>query len=287
MYTDTCPVCGMTVTRKALELPAGHFLVRCCRCGHGFVLLSQAAEENLKVLYDADYSGFRRDTFFEAVVRAEIAHNFVGRIPLGARLLDVGCGNGAFMIVAQEAGYKVSGIDVSPAAVEMCRLRGLRAEVVSFDQMPIKERFDCITMWDVIEHIPALCGYIRTARDLLNPGGYLIIKTPCVAPPVFRMVQCFPWLAGALLHVPAHIQFFSRNSLEALLTSYSFDRIEWLRGKRMRAIPPTGSLRKKVGRSIVWLTQALGWSGNLYVMVQVASVGRAEDNGDSNQWLAR
>jgi len=72
-------------------------------------------------------------------MREEITCNFVGRIPLGARLLDVGCGDGAFMIVDQEAGYKVRGIDVSPAAVEMCRLRGLRAEVVSLDQMPMKE----------------------------------------------------------------------------------------------------------------------------------------------------
>jgi len=74
-------------------------------------------------------------------VREEIACNFVGRIPLGARLRDVGCGDGAFMIMAQEAGYKVSGIDVSPAAVDMCRLHGVPAEVVSFDQMPMKENW--------------------------------------------------------------------------------------------------------------------------------------------------
>jgi len=58
MYTATCPVCGMTVTRKVLALPAGHFLVRRCRCGHAFVLPSQAAEENLNVLHHANCSGF-------------------------------------------------------------------------------------------------------------------------------------------------------------------------------------------------------------------------------------
>ncbi|MCZ2808970.1 MAG: class I SAM-dependent methyltransferase [Candidatus Bathyarchaeota archaeon] len=83
------------------------------------------------------------------------------------RLLDVGCGAGRHSLYLQKKGFDVLGIDVSPLAIEVCKLRGLKkAKVLSIEDADFKPNsFDTILM---MGNNFGLLGSFNKARRLLN-----------------------------------------------------------------------------------------------------------------------
>jgi len=84
-----------------------------------------------------------------------------------ARVLDVGCGAGRHSLYLQEKGFDVLGIDVSPLAIKVCKLRGLKqAKVMSIEDLDFKPNsFDTIIM---MGNNFGLFGSFSKARKLLN-----------------------------------------------------------------------------------------------------------------------
>ncbi len=81
-----------------------------------------------------------------------------GRLPASGRLLDLGCGNGAFLAHARELrpALELMGVDGSETAVNQVRSRGISAEVadLSNPDLSIFGKFDCVVVMEVIEHLP-------------------------------------------------------------------------------------------------------------------------------------
>ena len=69
------------------------------------------------------------------------------------------------LAAAAEAGFEAHGLDISEAAAEMCRARGLRAVSGDFLTAETDAPFDVITMWDVIEHLPDPVSFVRRAVE--------------------------------------------------------------------------------------------------------------------------
>lgn len=74
----------------------------------------------------------------------------------GASVLDIGAGTGAFVRAANAAGFRASGFDVMPRAIERLKAEGLYDSDV--------ESFDAITMWDSLEHMESPGDWLRRAR---------------------------------------------------------------------------------------------------------------------------
>ena len=98
----------------------------------------------------------------------------------GARLLDVGCGNGQFLAHMRDLGWDVVGIDPDPKAVHIARERfQLEVRHGTLERAVIDaESFDAVTLRHVIEHVPDPVGLLRACRRLLNPQGRLVVVTP-------------------------------------------------------------------------------------------------------------
>ncbi len=79
------------------------------------------------------------------------------------RVLDIGCGAGRVAIHLQEKGFDVLGVDVSPLAVKVCRLRGLKkVRVLSVTQLSRRlGRFDTLLLFG---NNFGLCGTVRRTR---------------------------------------------------------------------------------------------------------------------------
>jgi 2-polyprenyl-3-methyl-5-hydroxy-6-metoxy-1,4-benzoquinol methylase len=97
------------------------------------------------------------------------------------RILDIGCGIGEFAIVMQEAGFDVEAIDESQLAIGA--LRGLRPEVKwhcgnVLEHLDELGRFDLVTMYHVLEHIPNPLAAMEGIKRLLAPGGLLVLEVP-------------------------------------------------------------------------------------------------------------
>ena len=119
-----------------------------------------------------------------------------------ARLLDVGCGDGSFLLAAQREGWEVAGVEINP---EPARRAGLHI-VEAIPQAHQAGPFDCITLWHSLEHMPDINAMMQQLRKLLNRDGTVIIAVPnnnSLQAKVFGK----DWLA---LDVPRHL--YHRNN---------------------------------------------------------------------------
>lgn len=99
----------------------------------------------------------------------------------GARVLDLGCGEGVFLDLLRASGRSGIGVDSSPVDLAPARARGL--EVVEGDAIAYLEQardFDGIFCAHVIEHLPPALAVrlIEGAHRALKPGGVLVLITP-------------------------------------------------------------------------------------------------------------
>jgi SAM-dependent methyltransferase len=154
-----------------------------------------------------------------ALVDREIRH--LPATP-GGRLLDVGCGSGAFIAQMAALGWQAQGIDPDPAAVARAREAGLTVTQGTLADLDPDEHaglFDAVTLSHVIEHLYDPAGDLRRIKLLLRPGGLLWIATPNLEALGHRRFG-YDWVN---LDPPRHLVLFTRASLERLLHDTGFE----------------------------------------------------------------
>lgn len=155
-----------------------------------------------------------------ASIDAEMRH--LPRPLPGQRLLDLGCGSGAFLQLAAGAGWDVVGVDFDVKAVDVARRGGLDIRVGGVEVLdPATERFDVITMSHVIEHVHRPLEVLQGCYELLHPGGLLWIETPNIAS-TGHVIYRENWRG---LEPPRHLVLFSQQSLHSALTKTGFAEI--------------------------------------------------------------
>lgn len=141
----------------------------------------------------------------------------------GGRLLDVGCGNGAFLERMQSLGWIVAGVETDPVAASVARSRGLDVTIGELQRVKFSDAsFDAITMAHVIEHLRDARALLSECLRILRPGGKLIIATPNVESLGFRLLR-ERWRG---LEVPRHLAIHSVTSLSRLLGDAGFELAE-------------------------------------------------------------
>jgi SAM-dependent methyltransferase len=136
------------------------------------------------------------------------------------RLLDFGCGGGSFLVEMSRNQWKVTGVDVSAAAVQRVRGElGLRALVGSLPHPELEQAsFDVITMWHSLEHVHAPLEVLRAAHRLLTPGGKLVVAVPNIDSLPFRWFGA-RWFG---LDLPRHLTHFAPWTLHLMLERAGF-----------------------------------------------------------------
>ena len=97
-----------------------------------------------------------------------------------AKVLELGCSQGSFVALLQQADYDALGIEMSPWVVSFGRETfKVPIEVGPVETLSLpQESFDVIALMDVLEHLPDPLGTIGYCINLLKPGGLLLIQTP-------------------------------------------------------------------------------------------------------------
>jgi 2-polyprenyl-3-methyl-5-hydroxy-6-metoxy-1,4-benzoquinol methylase len=100
----------------------------------------------------------------------------ISRLPVGAKVLEVGCGEGEVACELVRRGYRVTGLDSDAEAIARAQARGLRAGVASWPKFDSSVSFDAIAFTRSLHHISPLSQAIVRARELLTPNGFLLIE---------------------------------------------------------------------------------------------------------------
>jgi SAM-dependent methyltransferase len=129
-------------------------------------------------------------------------------------LLDVGCGDGSFLVASARKGWMVTGTELNPQAA---RAKGLTVRE-RIDDLPPENHFDCITMWHTLEHMPDPVGMLKQLRTRLQPNGRLIVAVPDFGGFQARIFRSH-WLH---LDVPRHLYHFDGTSLAYCLAAAGF-----------------------------------------------------------------
>ncbi|MEA1071028.1 class I SAM-dependent methyltransferase [Sphingomonas sp. LY160] len=149
---------------------------------------------------------------FDKSMRFEYRH-LPPRSSGNAKLLDIGCGNGFFLLLASECGWDVRGVDPDESAVASARQKGLDVTVGDvFAVDPREERFEYITMSHVIEHVHDPIAVMKRVGDLLEIGGRLWLQTPNFNAPTHA--SCGSRWRG--LEAPRHLCILTFEALENL-----------------------------------------------------------------------
>lgn len=132
----------------------------------------------------------------------------------GSRLFEIGCGSGNFLKAARAEGYKVAGIDHDRASIRIAREKhALTAEPVSIEEFSRARRgetFDIVALFQVVEHLSDPLKCLSYARELVCPGGYVVVGVPNR-----NSWQLVPRPADI---PPHHISCWDRNAMYRLLS---------------------------------------------------------------------
>jgi len=138
-------------------------------------------------------------------------------------LLDIGCGTGDFLHFCQQNNWKITGVEPNKnardLAIEKLDLDNSISESVEVLMKDQSKRFDVITMWHVLEHVPNLEAYISYLKKLLKPNGRLIIAVPNYKSYDAKYYGKF-WAA---FDVPRHLWHFSQKSIKLLFFKFDME----------------------------------------------------------------
>ncbi len=128
-------------------------------------------------------------------------------------LLDVGAGTGDFLKAAKDKNWKVSGVEVNEKAKALAEEKGIYLNNQITDLKD--EKFDVITLWHVLEHIPNLEETCKKLESLLTINGTLLIAVPNYKSYDATHYKQF-WAA---YDVPRHLWHFSQGAMKKMFSS--------------------------------------------------------------------
>lgn len=172
-----CPMCGES-SRRVIARRENFRVMGCPRCDFGFIDLEDPGYPG-DAQYHCDEAPGEinpRQPHIERRVRDILRF----RKPPGSAI-DIGCGKGEVSLRLAEAGFKCAGLDFKPRLIRFLRERAPQIEWIERDASSLADegrRFDVVTLYHVLEHIPRPLEVFGDFVRLLEPGGLLVVEVP-------------------------------------------------------------------------------------------------------------
>ncbi len=227
-----CPLCEGTETAPAFVTTDEYrnpFPLRSCSRCHTRFLFPRPTDEQLGRAYAVGYYG-EGASKFGGLIETLRDFAFAGRarslsqeLNAGARVLDIGCGDGRLLRQLQRFGkdLELHGVELPGPAAERTRaIAGVTLTPGSVDSVDFEDgSFDFISMVHVIEHVPSPLQALQNMARWLKPGGRLLLAFPNIE----------SWQAGlfgaAWFHLdpPRHLSLASPRAMESVLSDLGLE----------------------------------------------------------------
>ncbi len=227
---DSCPVCNGSVFEfltSCVDYTVSHEtfqIIKCKNCD--FTLTSpRPSNENLGRYYQSNSYISHSNKASSLVDNVYlIARNFTLRWKINLlkkycltqneiHLLDYGCGTGEFLKSCKDAGFKIDGVEPSANA----RLKSSETNQIKIQESIEgieNQKFNIITLWHVLEHIPNFEKIIQELKITLSNDGVMFIAVPNHKS--FDALHYSENWAG--FDVPRHLWHFSSDTIKKIIT---------------------------------------------------------------------
>lgn len=257
-----CLLCGESA--QACGEAAGLTLARCRSCG----TVSQRdlpSPDEIRGLYrEKDYyaswgleKSYARVEAMKRLSFRRVFEKLERRVRPG-RLLDVGCATGFLMAEGESRGWEAHGAELNAYAAGVARRRfGARVHAGPLETLAeAPGSFRAVTLVDVIEHVSDPRAVLARARDLLEPGGVLVVVTPDVRSLSARVLG--RWWPH---YKREHLFYPTRQGFDRVLAGLGLKTLE-LRGS-LKALTPDYLISQFTAYPMPLVTPALSLAGRL------------------------
>lgn len=239
-----CWVCDGAAPARDVCSREGARYVQCAQCGvvrqqpypddeatRGYYEAYPARKSSKsEYLTDAGYAAFVRDKRFTFADLGIPAGGFAGK-----RLCDVGCATGQFVrMMADEQLRSLMGIDIGEEGIRIAQEHKLNCVLGHF--LDVREEFDVVTMWHLIEHLPRPRAFVEHAYARLARGGWMFIETPCFGPIAAAFGPHWRFFMPV-----EHVNLFTQEALFRLCRDAGFHLRSWVSfgsGNDSGVVPP-------------------------------------------------
>ncbi len=258
-----CPCGAHEPLAKAFQTPTRRY-VRCPACDLVF-LDPRPTRDTLEAYfqedYDGDYGEVEASDDRQPVFQSVFHHLSLYRSSPGT-LLDIGCGDGEFLVLCRDAGWNCSGIELSKQAAMRAAQKGVT--VLSPNMLERGEwaqHFDVVTMINVLETVADPAIMLQQATALLAPDGLVIVRATNSA---FHLSMRAParWI-GSQYDQAFHWYLYSAKALTVLMEGAGLSVISLRnstpsRGPLSPVHPWFSQLKWTLSRLVLWpLSQLL------------------------------
>lgn len=236
----TCCICGSEKYRAVgngvdfeYDSCANEFeFVSCASCAHHY-LQPLPDKSELSVIYPPNYGNYSNS------LKPGLAFQVKGwlegfslramdkMLNKNGTALDIGCGDGRLLDGIKKYCSNITehhGLEIYEPAVKIAQQKGYKAWVANIDNDDLEaERYDLISMVQVIEHVFNPVQSVEKIYSALKPGGVAWFETPSVECLDFKLFKKRYW--GGY-HLPRHINLFTPESFKKLLLDKGFKKVE-------------------------------------------------------------
>lgn len=198
-------------------------IVKCNNCGLVYINPRPTSKSILK-LYEEYYTSEndsaifpKRETTKWKKILKKIWHRINGQYidemisQAEGRVLDIGCGNGYFLLPLTQKGCEVYGIETNPKSVKICKEMGLNVFCTTLEEAKFPDEFfDTVIMSQVIEHLPSPKNSLKEIRRILKRGGKLYIFCPNAESYLSKFFGKY-WHGW---HIPFHFYAFTEETIQ-------------------------------------------------------------------------
>jgi len=224
-----CPVCSNSCL-TTLFVKEEYPVRGCSQCGVRF-LSPQPDDARLETIYDAEYFLGARSSDAERYVSrmkratASLYLTSLDRYLKGARgrILEIGCGQGDFLLEAYARGFEVNGVEISPSAANIAnnRLGGERIFTGILEEVDFPEQFfDVVAFADTIEHVRDPMEFLLRVFAIIKPGGMVFVVTPSLDSWSAKLMGSH-WMEYKI----EHLYYFGKRAMRFALRRAGFEGI--------------------------------------------------------------
>ena len=210
-WAAKCDTCGHTQITSLPSIEEDELYYKNNEMSKNLALESKLNEEQLMYKYE--------------VMSTYQAETITKHIPKNSTILEIGSGYGWVVEKLRDKGYCIEGIEINPLRIELAMERaGVHLKNVNILQIPpeMDERYDCVCMFNLFEHIPVPIDFLIRSSTYLKKGGQMVIEVPNLNSYLKEYSKGFK----DFIFFRGHASYFTPQTLSNVIRKAGYDNVQ-------------------------------------------------------------